>query len=349
MNNLSYNELLLKLLNNDKEKNLFNNELLLNMYLTLLSLNNKNYHEDMYIKELDIIENFLRKVNNLKVKIQLKRKIEEIELLHNEIKEIYKSNKRLINNYNLNNLEIIKILDTNDPVNLTKLIDNLTKEKMKRANNKERCDNIRNKIINDFPLKEYHIDNDILYIDTISIPLDEFYTIFNYLLNIDNYYQKYANDRIHKLYLKLIGNLINNIIKKKLPDDNAIIPIVLTRFLSQNINYSEVFTNNFNIENIKITDLYSFANNKNISNKTAKWKNISIPNEYLYRKIEEISIKGMYYYDNDKFIIENIENNVSDFKISISIEDMKTFLSQNILNLENQSSKIDWFFSIDKY
>ena len=63
---LSYNEILLKLLNNDKDNQLFTDKLLVNVYLTLLSLNNNNYNEKIYNQEIDIIEDFLRKINNLK-------------------------------------------------------------------------------------------------------------------------------------------------------------------------------------------------------------------------------------------------------------------------------------------
>ena len=66
MNSMSYNNLLLKLLNNDKDKHLFNDELLLNIYLTLLSINNHTYHEDIYIKQLD---NATCDINQLRVSL----------------------------------------------------------------------------------------------------------------------------------------------------------------------------------------------------------------------------------------------------------------------------------------
>ena len=343
MTNISYNENLLKLLNNE-EIIALNDELLLNIYLTLLSLNNHNYNELLYTKEIEIVELFLRKVNNLKVKLQLKRKELEIEQLHDEIKEIYKQNTTLIEEYNLNKTPILKTINSKDPSKITKLIDNLTKEKNRRINLKEKYDKLRNDIINKIFKEEYYLNKDILYVNqnSIIIPLNDFYIIFSYLLNIGNYKDIYINELTNKHHNKLINNIINLIIKRKIPDDSTIIPIILIHLLKQEIpNYKEINTSKFNIDNIKITDLYSFANSSNNNPTSAKWKNISIPNEYLYNKINEITIKGMYYYENDKFIFENINNNISDFKISINIQDMKDFLSQNLLNIINQPPKVD--------
>ena len=338
---LSYNETLLKLLNNDKDNIVFTDKLLVNIYFTLLSLNNNYYNEEIYTNELNTIEDFLRKINNLKVKIQLKRKDTEITKLHNEIKEIYNTQKKLIDNYNINNLDILKQIDTLEPNTLTNLIDNLTKEKLKRVNHQEYYKKIRNEILKTNLTNSYYIDNDVLFIknSNINIHLDDFYTIFSYLLNIDNYPKKYSSVKTNASYLKIVNDLIELITKKVLPTTNTLIPIILTYLSEENIDYQVLNTSNFNILNIKITDLYSFAKNET-NMKTAKWKNISIPNEYLYHKIKEITIKGMYYYDGDNFIIENIENNISDFKISINTNDMQAFLKENI-NTLNQSNQID--------
>ena len=73
-NNLSYNKYLIELMSNNILKQEFQNNLNINLYLTLLSLNNSNYKESIYLDEINIIEDFLRKINNLKVNIQLKRK-----------------------------------------------------------------------------------------------------------------------------------------------------------------------------------------------------------------------------------------------------------------------------------
>ena len=53
----------------------------------------------------------------------------------------------------------------------------------------------------------------------------------------------------------------------------------------------------------------------------------------MYQKIKQIATKGMYYIDGDKFILENIEKNSNDFKISITINNMKEFLKLNLSNL----------------
>ena len=337
MNSLTYNELLLKLLDNNKDRHLFNDTLLVNIYITLLSLNNHYYSEDMYMKELDIIEDFLRKINNLKVKIQLKRKQEEIDTLVNEIKEIYNSNKRLIDNCNKEGLNVVKELETNNPVNLTSLIDDLTKEKIHRVSINHEDAEKREAIIDMLPNSKYHLDNGTLYIgEDFSIKLEDFYIIFSYLLNSNNYAERYGNDKINESYMKLLNNLIDLVVKRKLPTDETIIPIVLTYLIAQDIDYLSLTTNKFNILNIKITDLYSFAKNEG-NKETAKWKNISIPNEYLCNKIKEIISKGMYYYQNEEFIIENITNHGSDFKISINTLDMKEYLIQNISNIKDQS------------
>ena len=341
MNSLTYNELLLKLLDNNKDRHLFNDTLLVNIYITLLSLNNHHYSKDMYMKELDILEDFLRKINNLKVKIQLKRKQEEIDTLVNKIKEIYDSNKRLIDDCNKEGLNVLKELETKNPANLTSLIDDLTKEKMHRVNINDEDTEKREEIINMLPNSKYHIDNDTLYIgEDLSIKLEDFYIIFSYLLNSNNYSEKYGNDKINAAYMKLLNNLVDLVVKRKLPTDETIIPIVLTYLIAQDIDCLSLTTNKFNILNIKITDLYSFAKNEG-NKETAKWKNISIPNEYLCNKIKEITSKGMYYYQDEEFIIENITNHGSDFKISISVSDMKEYLIQNISNIKDQSLKTD--------
>lgn len=339
----SYINFLLQLLN--KESNIDNKEnkesLELNIYLTLLALSNCKYDESLYQKEIDKVETFLRKVNNLKVKIQLKRKEEEINKLTTEIKEIYTKNKDSISKYNKANLDIENILNSNNAPDLTLLIDKLTKEKMKKIEKKETHDVLRKKIKESLFISDYYIDKDMLYIekneknDSIQILLSEFYEIFEYLLNIDTYKKIFPNNNSSVMHLTLIGDIIKKILTKE-TIDNEIIPIVLTYLITKNIpNYENIDTSNFNINNIKITDLYSFAeNNDQIENQnTARWKKILIPNEYLYKKIKEIAIKGMYYFQEDKFILENIENATSDFKISIEIDKMLEFLKENLQNL----------------
>ena len=96
-------------------------------------------------------------------------------------------------------------------------------------------------------------------------------------------------------------------------------------------NLNNIDMSNFKINNIKITDLYSFANNKEEQDNHAKWNKIVIPNDYLYDKFNELLQRGMYYYNEDVFTIESIDNKVSDFKISIAIDKILDFL-KNILS-----------------
>ena len=98
---------------------------------------------------------------------------------------------------------------------------------------------------------------------------------------------------------------------------------------------------NFNIENIKINELYSLASMqlKTDNNNNAKWKNVIIPNEYLFNKINEMVKKGMYYFLEDKFILENIDNNISDFKISVEIDKTIKYINDIINNLNNEKTQ----------
>lgn len=334
-NNLSYNKYLIELMSNNILKQEFQNNLNINLYLTLLSLNNSNYKESIYLDEINIIEDFLRKINNLKVKIQLKRKDTEINELLETIKNIYQDNTKLISKYNKDNINIVNELESKEPKRITSILDNLTKEKIKKVSNKEYYDKLRKDINENIFKNEYTIDNDNLIINNTVISINEFYEIFSYLLDINNYKDIYPNKDENKLHKQLITKIID-IIESNSSLDNEIIPIILTNLLSKSIpNYEYINTTNFNIDNIKITDLYSFANNTNqeINNNTAKWQKILIPNEYLYNKIKEIVSKGMYYFKEDNFIIENIENTTSDFKISISINNIKTFLKDNLEKL----------------
>lgn len=334
----SYNNFLLQLIDNKQSENLFSNDLKLNLYLTLLSLSNSTYNESIYLDEISTIEDFLRKTNNLKVKIQLKRKEEEIEKLLNEIKEIYENNSEIISKYNKESLLVIDTINTKDPKKITELIDKLTKEKMQKVERKKYYDDSRIMIQKNIFTSSYYIENDILYINTkndklISLPIIEFYEIFDYLLNIDNYPQIFPSNTSNRFHTILIANIIE-VIKSNNKITDEIIPVILTHLLfKENPNYLEVDMSKFNIDNIKITDLYRIAKNNqtNDNHKTAKWKKVLIPNEYLYQRIRELTEKGMYYFSDNKFILENVENNTSDFKISISIENMKLFLRENLI------------------
>ena len=98
---------------------------------------------------------------------------------------------------------------------------------------------------------------------------------------------------------------------------------------------------NVNTYTVKSGDsLYSIAN-KNINDEmTAKWNNVSIPNEYLFKKICEMVNRGMYYFNDDKFILEYVDNKISDFKLSIDIDKMKLFLIDLVLMKLEKSLKL---------
>lgn len=335
----TYYKYLLQLLNkeeviDDKEEE----ELLkINIYLSLLSLNNHNYKDKIYEEEFLIIDNFLRRVNNYKVKIQLKRKDTEIEEILKEIDLLYEENKKIIDKYNKDKLDILKIITSKDAKEITKLIDKMTKVKMRKENYYEE-DNFRRKEIIDIIFKSnYYIDDDMLYIIGIDrglrIRIEEFYEIFDYLLDIDNYQDIYNSDKIeHKEIIKKIIDMIKKGNYKEI-SSYEIIPIMMTYLIFKDVSILEdINMGDFKIDNIKITDLYSFANNKDISDKNhAKWEKIVIPNKYLYQKFNELIAKGMYYYQDEMFTIEGIDNNISDFKVSITKDNIMTLL-RSIMN-----------------
>ena len=332
MNDISYVNYLYALL--DKKTSEYTNKFKLNLYLTLLSLNSHNYSEDIYKKEINIMEDYLRKTNNYKVKIQLKRKEEEINKLLEEIKQIYENNKNIIDKYNKENLNIITILESKEPKEITTLIDKLTKEKMKKVNNLNNYKDLMNNIISN--INKYHIEsNNLIINNNMMIPLDDFYNVFDYLINIDNYKDIYSNDianNSHKIIINDIIEMINNNNLDNI-NNNILIPIILNYIISSNIpNYEEIATDKFHIDNIKISDLYSLANNNNINNNNkVMWRKIIIPNSYLYSKLNETINKGMYYFKDDDFIIESI----GDFKVSISINSMISFIKDNLNHIVN--------------
>lgn len=334
MDNILYYKYLLNLLSNMEDNNEFHNELKVDIYLTLLSLNNHKYYEKYYQDEMNKIDNYLRKINNLKVKIQLKRKDNEIDSLISDIEELYNNNNRLINRFNKDNLNILDIIKSKDSKEITNLIDKLTKEKLLYIRNKTNYDNIRNSV-NKIDYINYEINNNIMIIknnnEDINILLSDFYMALDYLLNINNYHNTKNKE--------IVIELIDIIDKDSIPKSKLLVPIILNSIINKNINnYELINTSNFKIDNIKITDLYSLAGNKVDNINTAKWKKIFIPNNYLYDKIRKIINNGTYYYDNDIFILENIENNISDFKLSIDINNMELFIRDNLLNIINETT-----------
>ena len=164
--NKSYIEFLLQLLN--KEENIdidkYQEELIVNLYLTLLSLSNLEYSEDIDQKEKEQISDFLRKLNNLKVKIQLKRKPEETNKLANELINQYYENINILSIYVKDAVELENVINTMDAKSLTKLIDKMTKDKMNKEDTKTERNQKRSELVKLLPSCEYHIDNSIIYI-----------------------------------------------------------------------------------------------------------------------------------------------------------------------------------------
>lgn len=336
--NKTYIKFLLQLLNSEEnlDINSYKEELTINLYLTLLSLSNLKYSEKSEQLEREQISDFLRKLNNLKVKIQLKRKQEEINKLSTELITQYYENINFLSIYIEDGSELEKIINSLNTKDITKLIDKVTKDKMNKEDRKEEINKKRTEIIKLFPFCQYYIKNSIIYIKNKEkeekISVQEFIEMFNYLLNSDNYQKLYnntSNQRIHDL---IISNIIKLLIIKNINQEELkkiIIPIILNYTLSLNLeNTYNLDTSNFNIENIKITELYSLASIDTTNSKTTKWRNISIPNEYLIKKLQEMISKGMYYTKENDFILEHIDNKNSDFKISISLEMIKSFLKE---------------------
>ena len=338
--NKSYIEFLLQLLNSEENIDIdkYQEELIVNLYLTLLSLSNLEYSEDIDAKEKEEISDFLRKLNNLKVKIQLKRKPTETNKLAEDLITQYYENINILSVYIKDGVELENIINTMDAKSLTKLIDKVTKDKMNKEDSKVERNNRRSELVKLLPSNEYHIDNGIIFIKNNDvyeeITYEYFIEMFSYLLNPDNYkvtYKNKSNQRTHDL---IISNIIKILLDNKISKEELnkiLVPILLTYILSLNVNKcNNLDASEFNIENIKITELYSLASQEptedNSNNKTTKWRNISIPNEYLLDKLKEMIRRGMYYHKDDNFILEHIENNTSDFKISIKTEGIKQFL-----------------------
>ena len=337
--NKSYIGFLLQLLNNEENIDIERNqeELIVNLYITLLSLSNLEYSDDIDAKEKAEISDFLRKLNNLKVKIQLKRKPAETNKLAEELITQYYENINILSTYIKDGVELENIINTMDAKSLTKLIDSVTKDKMNKEYTKNERNNKRSELVKLLPNNEYYLENNIIYIkneETYNeISYESFIEMFSYLLNPDNYKKTYKNKTTQKTHKLIIANIIKILLDNKITKEElnkVLIPILLTYILSLNINKcDDLNTSEFNIENIKISELYSLAkeeNKDNVNENNTKWRNISIPNEYLLNKLKEMIRQGMYYSNDDNFVLEHVENDTSDFKVSIKNEGIRQFI-----------------------
>ena len=205
--NKTYIEFLLQLLNNeeniDMEKN--QKELIVNLYITLLSLSNIEFSEEIDLKEKNEISDFLRKLNNLKVKIQLKRKPSETNKLAEELITQYYENINILSVYIKDGVELENIINTMDAKSLTKLIDKVTKDKMNKDYRKEEINKRRKELVKLLPTSKYYIKENTIYIknnDTYEeIIYESFLEMFSYLLNPDNYkitYKKQTSQKTQK-------------------------------------------------------------------------------------------------------------------------------------------------------
>ena len=351
--NKSYIEFLLQLLNNEENLNIdrYQEELTVNLYLSLLSLSNLEYSDNIDQIEKETISDFLRKLNNLKVKIQLRRKPEETNKLAEELINQYYENINILSIYIKDGIELENVINTMDAKSLTQLIDTTTKDKMNKEYSKEDRNAKRIKLLELLPVNEYYIENNMIYIknnDTYeNISIENFIEMFSYLLNPDNYSKLYTDKSSQTAHELVIANTIKTLIvnDKKIEElTKIVIPVILTYVSSFDMtNYYDLDTSKFNIENILISELYSLASNNDNNNQninTPKWRNISLPNNYLLNKLQEMIHRGMYYIKDNTFILEHTDKKTSDFKVSINIEDLKQILKTILESkLENNYSK----------
>lgn len=337
MDSIVYTDILKQLLNN-KKFNTIDNQVLINLYVTLLSLNDNKYTLLNMMEECKEIKLLLVKINNLKVKIQLKRKQDEIDDLATEIFKTYDEKEKLLLNYIDDKVEFHKIIDSRDAKVITDYVDKITKKEMKNALQLDERNEIREKVLELILKNVYQVNEQVIYIngndDELKISVADFLDIFNYLLNIDNYDNIYKSGSSNDSHREIIKEIIKIIRHENNEEDKqkVVIPMVLTYMLPK--LDKKIKTSDFVIENIKISDLYSMAkNNLGQEEETAKWKNVKISNEYLFNKLVEMINRGMYYYQDNKFILELVDNKVSDFKVSIEIDKMMDFLDDNLKKL----------------
>lgn len=349
--NNSYIEFLLQLLNKEENINIeeYKEELIVNLYLTLLSLSNLEYSEKLDQKEKETIRDFLTRLCNLKIKIQLKRKTSEINKLAEELITQYYENVNILSIYIKDGIELENIINAMDAKSITTLIDLATKDKMNKEHKEVERNQKRSELIKLIPTNKYYVENGIIFIQNNDnyeeISIQEFLDMFSYLLNPDNYKKTYKNESKKRSHQLIINNIIKILIIKDMnlnKLDTILIPMLLTYLLSLDITkYIELDTSKFIIENIKISELYSLASNgQNSNSNTPKSGNIYIPNEYFLLKLKEMIQKGMYYFKDNTFVLEHIENNTSDFKTSIKVDEIKEFIKTILeTRLTNHNSK----------
>ena len=329
-----YTDILRQLLNN-KKFNKIDNQILVNLYVTLLSLNDNKYTLLNIMEESKEIKLLLTRLNNLKVKIQLKRKQNEIDDLAVNIKKNYEEKEKLLLNYIDSKEELYRVIDSRDAKIITGYIDKVTKMEMKNTMMMDERNELRERVLELIIKNVYQVNEQMICINGIDnevkITIDEFLDIFNYLLNINNYDNIYKLNSSNDSHREIIKEIIKVIRKENSEEDRqkVVIPMALTYMLPK--LDKKIKTSDFTIENIKISDLYSMAKNNNEEDEDSpRWKNVKISNDYLFKKLGEMINRGMYYYQDDKFILELVDNKISDFKVSIKIDKMINFLNDNL-------------------
>lgn len=322
----SYEKSLLDLIKNLSNENI-DNYLLINLYITLISLNSNIYNKKTEEEAINKVKLFLTKINNLKVKIQLNRKPKEIDELSKSIEKDYIINEESFNYYINSKEEFLNSISSNDAKKLTYYIDDITKKEIYIKDNIDSLFTFRNSFIKDVFNYNYDLKENIIYLNNKEYSLNEFKDNFNYLLNIENYsnlYKKVFNNTERQNLIKSTISFIKKEIIPKEDIERVLIPTILIYLLNKpNLN---IISDDFIIENIKISELYALKES-NINP-----KNIKVPDDYLINKIKEIMSKGMYYFDKDKFILELVNNKVSDFKVSITTENIKKIIINNLSN-----------------
>lgn len=329
-----YTDILRQLLNN-KKFNKIDNQILVNLYVTLLSLNDNKYTLLNIMEESKEIKLLLTRLNNLKVKIQLKRKQNEIDDLSVDIKKNYEEKEKLLLNYIDSKEELYRVIDSRDAKIITGYIDKVTKMEIKNTMMMDERNELRERVLELIIKNVYQVDEQMICIkgidNEVKITIDDFLDIFNYLLNINNYDNIYKLNSSNDSHREIIKEIIKVIRKENSEEDRqkVVIPMALTYMLPK--LDKKIKTSDFTIENIKISDLYSMAKNNNEEDEDSpRWKNVKISNDYLFKKLGEMINRGMYYYQDDKFILELVDNKISDFKVSIEIDKMINFLNDNL-------------------
>ena len=324
MNDNLYNQYLIGLLDYLKLDQTYNSLLDLNIYMALLNDSNHVYNMSIFHDEVMLVEDFLRKINNLKVKIQLKQKKSEIDKLTENIINIYDDNREVIDRFNTDYMDIKTIILGEVTETLTSLIDTITKEKMLRVKKQSEYIRIRDKIGTN--LKDAYIQDDIYVFlldnEEIRMDKDEFIRIFDYLRDTNIYSKNEMDTRTNRLRMLNIAKMIKTLYDKSNLDTIVVSSLLINNLIYSDItNLEEIDMSKFNILNVKINELYQNIDNSGNSY-LAKWHKTAIKSEYIYDRLIRIIKKGYFYNIDDMIIFEDTLNHQNEFKVSIKMDDL---------------------------